>query len=102
MSGPKVSADKGALIIVMGVSGCGKSTTGKALAGAIQNTQFQDGDDLHPKSNIDKMSQGQQLTDEDRHPWLSLIRSTAEHLIASGTSKVIVIACSALRKRYRD
>jgi len=85
-----------------GVSGCGKSTLGKALTETIQDAQFQDGDDLHPKSNIEKMTQGQPLTDQDRLPWLSLIRSTAEHLAISGSSRVIVVACSALRRTYRD
>ena len=87
---------------VKGVSGCGKSTLGKALTETIQDAQFQDGDDLHPKSNIEKMTQGQPLTDKDRLPWLSLIRSTAEHLVMSGSSRVIVVACSALRRTYRD
>jgi len=102
MSQSKVSTDQAALIIVMGVSGCGKSTLGKALSEVILNAHFRDGDDLHPQSNIKKMSQGQALTDQDRHPWLSLIRSTAEHSVATGSSRVIVIACSALRTAYRD
>ena len=69
-----------------------------------------EGDDLHPKSNIEKMSSGHPLTDSDREPWLKLIRTTAEHMalevLQSGakvnTKRGVVISCSALKKRYRD
>jgi gluconokinase len=73
---------------------------------------FVDGDDLHPKSNIDKMASGQPLTDEDRKPWLELIRTTAVRMVteqqkrtseAHSTARVgVVVACSALKKTYRD
>jgi gluconokinase len=60
-----------------------------------------EGDELHPKSNVDKMSRGIPLTDEDREPWLELIRSTAEGKVAESLDGV-VITCSALKKYYRD
>lgn len=69
---------------------------------------FIDGDDLHPKSNVDKMSSGQPLTDEDRDPWLEIIRTKAEHMSVeqhhnpdNTTRAGVVIACSALKKSYR-
>lgn len=68
-----------ALIIVMGPASCGKSTIGMALSETLQ-IPFIDGDSLHPKSNVDKMSSGQPLDDNDRLPWLALIRSTAERV----------------------
>ena len=71
-----------------------------------------EGDDLHPKSNIEKMSSGHPLTDSDREPWLKLIRTTAEHMAlevqsgakvdTEGNKRGVVISCSALKKRYRD
>jgi carbohydrate kinase (thermoresistant glucokinase family) len=82
-------------IIVMGVSGCGKSTVGAALAKALARV-FVDGDDLHPQSNRDKMAAGTPLTDEDRLPWLDRVGET----LASGDGAVI--ACSALKRSYRD
>ncbi|KAF8315164.1 carbohydrate kinase [Clavulina sp. PMI_390] len=99
-----------ALIIVMGVSGCGKSTTGEALAKTL-NVPFLDGDALHPQSNVDKMSVGIPLTDADRAPWLARIRATALSVTGKDTSpssesepmpKIVVIGCSALRLPYRD
>ncbi len=81
--------------VVMGASGCGKSTVGKMLADALGG-DFVDADDLHPQSNIDKMSAGQPLTDEDRLPWLSLVGQT----LAKGAPRVM--ACSALKRIYRD
>lgn len=83
-------------IIVMGVSGSGKSSVGEALAERI-GVAFVDADDLHPESNVAKMSQGEPLTDDDRWPWLRLVgRELAE------ASDGMVIACSALKRSYRD
>lgn len=86
-------------IIVMGVSGSGKSTVGEHLAQALQAT-FIDGDDLHPRSNVEKMSAGIPLTDDDRRPWLEQISSEAHKLLQQEQCSVIV--CSALKKHYRD
>lgn len=86
-------------IIVMGVSGSGKSTIGEALAAQIQ-ADFIDGDDLHPASNITKMSHGEALTDADRWPWLELIARQAQQKLNHGKS--VVIVCSALKKLYRE
>lgn len=87
------------LIIVMGVSGSGKSTIGPLLAEAIE-CAFLEGDSLHPAANIEKMSQGVPLTDADRAPWLEAIRA---HLLAAfERDGCIVVACSALKEAYRD
>jgi gluconokinase len=83
------------------VSGCGKSTLGQELAVAL-NMPFIDGDSLHPKANIDKMAAGQPLVDADRYPWLELIRARAQQMCSIAGSAGVVIACSALRKSYRD
>ncbi len=83
------------LFIVMGVSGCGKSTIAEMLAASLDGT-FLDGDDFHPEGNIAKMSAGHPLTDEDRWPWLSRVAS--EMVAPNGT---VVCACSALKRAYR-
>jgi gluconokinase len=86
------------VVIVMGVSGAGKTTVGKALAQAL-GWRFVDADDLHPKSNIAKMAAGVPLTDEDRWPWLQVLRGVMEDALARGES--LVMACSALKRAYR-
>jgi gluconokinase len=88
-----------AAIVVMGVSGSGKSTVGDALAKRL-GWLYEDGDKFHPASNVAKMSAGQPLTDEDRWPWLRAIAAEIDRLIAAGERAVI--ACSALRRAYRD
>lgn len=83
----------------MGVSGSGKTRVGAALARAM-GRDFVDGDDLHPASNIDKMRQGRPLDDADRAPWLGAVAAVlADHAIHSTG---VVVACSALKRRYRD
>lgn len=77
----------------MGVSGTGKSTIGRALAETL-DLPFVEGDDLHPESNIAKMAAGIPLTDADRAPWLDLI--------AAELDRPVVVACSALKRSYRD
>ena len=86
------------VIFVMGVSGVGKSTIGSQLANAL-GVPFFDGDDYHPKANIEKMGKGQPLTDDDRFGWLQQLN----HL-ASDQIKIqgCVIACSALKESYRQ
>lgn len=87
------------------MSGCGKSTVGKSLAAAL-HIPFIDADDLHPKANVDKMSNGEPLTDADRTPWLQIVREAAVKTCrvegAAGHETGVVIACSALRRVYRD
>ena len=82
--------------VIMGVSGCGKSSVGAAFAAAIDG-KFIDGDDLHPVGNRAKMASGQPLDDDDRAPWLLRVGQA----LGAHTSPVI-IACSALKLRYRD
>ena len=84
------------LFIIMGVSGCGKSTIAEGIARSVNGT-YLDGDDFHPPSNIEKMSNGIPLTDEDRFPWLKIV---AHEL--SNPKGPVVIACSALKRVYRD
>ncbi|MFV0492915.1 MAG: gluconokinase [Pseudorhodobacter sp.] len=83
-----------ARIVVMGVTGCGKSSVSQALAKAL-DTQFVEGDGLHTDANVEKMRAGIPLTDADRWPWLNRIGS----VLRKGN---VVITCSALRRIYRD
>lgn len=83
-------------IVVMGVSGCGKSTVGMALAQRL-SVPFADADDLHPASNIAKMSAGRPLDDDDRWPWLDDVGIWLFRHAAGG-----VMSCSALKRAYRD
>jgi gluconokinase len=87
------------IVIVAGVSGSGKSTVGALLAGRL-GWAFEDGDALHPAANVAKMRSGVPLTDEDRWPWLQAVGSWIDQRIAAGTSAVV--ACSALKRSYRD
>ena len=98
----KVKSDGGsklAAIVVMGVSGAGKSTVGKLIAARL-DCPFRDADSFHPQANIEKMSRGEPLTDDDRWPWLQAIAAwIAEHRAAGTTC---VVTCSALKRVYRD
>jgi len=87
------------IAIVMGVSGSGKTTVAKLLAAAL-GCRFQEGDDLHPAANVEKMRNGTPLTDADRRPWLQTIAAMIDDCRAHGES--IVITCSALKRTYRD
>lgn len=87
------------VIVVMGVSGSGKTTVGKLLAERL-GWQFRDGDDFHPPANVAKMRSGTPLTDEDRRPWLLAIQTFMRQFRADGQSAVV--ACSALKESYRD
>ena len=85
------------LVVVMGVSGAGKSTVGGRIADAL-GLPFADADEFHPAANIAKMSSGQPLTDADRWPWLAAIGA---HL-AAHRGRGCVVTCSALKRGYRD
>lgn len=87
------------LIIVMGVSGCGKSTVGAALAGRF-GKPFLDADDYHPPANVEKMSQGIPLSDADRWPWLDQLAEALR--VAADEAGMSIAACSALRRAYRQ
>jgi gluconokinase len=86
------------IIVLMGVTGSGKSTVGKLLAQQL-GWPFVEGDDFHSPENIQKLSRGEPLSDEDRKPWLEAIRETIRAVIDRGESAVI--ACSALKESYR-
>lgn len=82
----------------MGVSGCGKTSVGLALAARL-GCRFVDADNYHPPSNVAKMRSGIPLDDQDREPWLARLNALLRHSAARGES--VVLACSALRERYR-
>ena len=86
-------------LIVMGVSGSGKSTIADKLAERL-GWSYEDGDKFHPASNVAKMSAGHPLTDEDRWPWLQAIADEIDRVCRAGEH--VVIACSALKRAYRD
>lgn len=90
---------KPAIVVVMGVSGSGKTTISALLAAAL-GWQFQEGDDLHPAANIEKMRSGIPLTDADRLPWLQKIAVEIDRWRERGLSGVVT--CSALKRAYRD
>ena len=87
------------VIIICGVSGVGKTTIGQLLAQELE-WKFYDADDFHSPANIAKMKNGVPLTDEDRQPWLGTLRELIEQCLVAG--KNAVLACSALKKAYRD
>jgi gluconokinase len=86
------------IVILMGVSGAGKTAVGERLAARL-GWAFHDGDDFHPQANVRKMAAGEPLTDEDRWPWLAALRETIEAHERSGTNAIV--ACSALKEEYR-
>lgn len=86
-------------IVVMGVSGTGKSSVAQILSERL-HVEFVEGDDLHPEANRQKMAAGQPLTDEDRWPWLDRIVQTMRDAAAEGRG--LVVTCSALKRVYRD
>ncbi|HNQ05662.1 MAG TPA: gluconokinase [Tetrasphaera sp.] len=94
---PPASPEPAALVVVMGVSGCGKTTVGAALAQRLQ-VPYADADDFHPEANIAKMSAGIPLDDQDRAPWLSALAQWLRGHHETGA----VLACSALKRNYRD
>ena len=86
-------------LVVMGVSGSGKSTIADRLAARL-GWRYEDGDRFHPPANVAKMSAGQPLTDQDRGPWLQAIADEIDRLAAAGQR--VVVACSALKRAYRN
>ena len=86
-------------LIIMGVSGSGKSTIGEALAKRL-DWRFEDGDSFHPPSNVAKMKAGHPLNDNDRKPWLEAIAAEIDRVATAGDH--VIIACSALKRAYRD
>ena len=87
------------IVIVMGVAGAGKTTIGRVLADQL-GWLFADADDFHPQSNVEKISHGIALTDEDRRPWLQHLRAAIVGWISE--SRSVVLACSALKRSYRQ
>ncbi|GMY06432.1 gluconokinase isoform X1 [Fagus crenata] len=90
---------EGIAVVIMGVSGAGKSTVGEMLA-KVMNCSFLDADDYHPLSNKEKMRKGIPLSDEDRIPWLETLRDALRESLVNG--KIVILGCSALQKRYRN
>lgn len=86
-------------VVVMGVSGCGKSTVGRALAARLA-VHFVEGDELHPAENVARMAAGIPLTDTDRHGWLQAVADQLAN--ATTEARGVVVACSALKRSYRD
>lgn len=85
-------------IVLMGVSGCGKSTIGVRLARKL-NREFLEGDTFHPAANVEKMSRGVPLDDEDRRPWLTAIAAAID--AARHRQRKVIVTCSALKRSYR-
>lgn len=96
---PDGEAQPATALVVMGVSGSGKSTVGRLLADRL-GWQFAEADDFHPPANVAKMSAGVPLTDSDRWPWLRTIAAWMSERTAAGVD--VVVTCSALRRVYRD
>ncbi|MDO8884181.1 MAG: gluconokinase [Pseudotabrizicola sp.] len=82
-------------VVIMGVSGCGKSSVGEGLSARLC-IPYRDGDDLHPAENVDKMRTGVALTDDDRWPWLDRVAAVLAN------DAPVIVGCSALRRTYRD
>jgi gluconokinase len=87
------------VLVFMGVSGCGKTTVAAILAGSL-GWPFEEGDAMHPQSNIEKMAAGHPLTNEDRAPWLEKVATWVEERLDAGENGLIT--CSALKRSYRD
>ncbi|HEY1447653.1 MAG TPA: gluconokinase [Caulobacteraceae bacterium] len=87
------------VLVVMGVAGAGKTTIARAVAARL-SWEFLDGDDLHPAANVAKMKRGQPLDDADRASWLALIAGWIDEQASTGHAGVV--ACSALKRRYRE
>jgi gluconokinase len=86
-------------LILMGVSGCGKTSVGQSLSQKL-GWPFFDGDNFHPQENVDKMAAGHALDDDDRAPWLAILHSLISDHLTQGES--LLLACSALKQAYRQ
>ena len=98
-TGDAITVVRPVVLVVMGVSGCGKSTVAALLAGRL-GWPFEEGDALHPLANVEKMTAVHALTDDDRAPWLQKVASWVEEQLDAGRSGLIT--CSALKRAYRD
>lgn len=87
------------VVVLMGVSGVGKTTVGRRLADAL-GAEFAEGDSYHPPGNVAKMQSGNPLDDADRWPWLEILSAEIDRWLAAG--RTVVLTCSALRQSYRD
>jgi gluconokinase len=87
------------VLVLMGVSGCGKTSIAAILAGRL-GWPFEEGDALHPPANVDKMKAGHPLTDEDRAPWLAKVADWVDERLAAGQNGLMT--CSALKRSYRE
>lgn len=87
------------VILIMGVSGSGKTTIGESLASEL-NWKFKDADEFHPAANIEKMRQGIPLNDDDRRPWLQALRQAIDEALQTNVN--LILACSALKAAYRQ
>jgi len=96
---PSLSEQPARIVIIMGVSGCGKSSVGAAMGGR-EGVPFLDGDDFHPTANVEKMRSGTPLTDDDRWPWLTILGKALFE--AAAIDGRVFGACSALKRSYRD
>jgi gluconokinase len=99
VGGAPPTARRPPIVVVLGVSGSGKSTVGRALARELR-VPFVEGDDAHPAANIAKMAAGHPLDDTDREPWLRTLAACVRRSAEAGEG--LVLACSALKRAYRD
>jgi len=95
----QITKMKPSVLVLMGVSGCGKTTVAAIVAGRLE-WPFEEGDALHPQANIEKMAAGRPLTDADRWPWLARVADWIQERLDAGENGLIT--CSALKRSYRD